>query len=132
MFFASHFKKGLISSITVMIVSAVGLLIGTTALLSALSETQLEFRHALSRQTFFGAEACLEQALMNRHQDQNYIGGSFGFQTVSCTVTVTNPASNQSQIQVVATHPQGYTRNLETTVEWGSEPRLIFWAETVQ
>ncbi len=125
-------KKALISVITIMIVSAVGLSVGTTALLSTLGETQLESRHAFSRQTFFAAEACLEEALMNRHQDQNYAGGSFAFGNVSCGIMVTASAQNQSLIQVLATHPQGFTRHLEATVDWGSEPRLILWTELAQ
>lgn len=92
-------KKGFVSLLSVMIISAIGLSIATALLFlgTTTSQNSLLLQQSAEAKSF--ANACGEEALQQIYTDNAYSGsGSLTFAEGSCNYAVTNPGSQSPSI----------------------------------
>lgn len=91
-------SQGIVMVVAVLIVSAIGAAIGAALLLMGLSESQTGFIHQQSYQSKDLADACIEDALQQIHDNVSFTGMrtlTFGQGTCSSTVVT---AGGQARI----------------------------------
>ena len=119
--------SGIAALVIVIMVSAVALLLATTATLTGLEETQARLYQTQSKQVLAAAEGCLEEALFTLNGNHEYTGGTLILQGVSCTISVTGLGTAR-QIDLLA-ESGVYTRHLQAQVDWGTNFELTDWKE---
>jgi len=107
-------QKGTIALISLLIITAVALAIGLSLNLLGLDEMRMGFRESKSSEAFYGAESCLEEALMRLKRDANYSGGTLQIGNGSCNIVITVNGS-QRTITVSGTVNQ-LIRKIQTVV----------------
>lgn len=82
-------NQGMVMLVSVLIVSALGSVIGVALLLSGLGESQTAFTHQRSTQGRGLADACMEDALQHIHDNVSFTGvRTLTFGQGSCSSTV--------------------------------------------
>lgn len=80
-------QKGFIAITTVLIVSALTLMIGISISLGSISEIKMGLQRSLSSQSYYLANLCAEQTLMKLKEDSNYSGDEIiNVSNGSCTI----------------------------------------------
>lgn len=112
-------KDGIITMITVIIISAVALFVGLTVALTGIDEAQIGGIQVSAYEVFTGADGCMDEALYDLNSDRTgYTGEVLVLGDVNCTIAVTGSGSTRT-INVTATMDAGrYTREIEADVSW--------------
>lgn len=108
--------KGFSTLIVVIVISAVALMVALTATLRSLDEVKTGLVYELSKNTFAGAEACLEEALLKLRKNNNYIGESLLLSDITCTISIQSDQGNRT-LQVTAVKNNDYVRKLRAFVQ---------------
>ena len=109
-------KKGYIALVTVLAITAMLLIflgsvqyIGTDGLKSS-------FSNRIGEETHWLAESCLEDTLVQIHDDSNYSGGSLSLLDGFCTVSVLDTGGGTRNISIEANTNEQFYVNLEVVI----------------
>lgn len=95
-------RGGFIALITVIIVSAITLIVAATTIFLGTSESLLGFSADQSHETFQIGESCMEEALFRLKQEQVYAGETIFLGNGSCVITITGTGGKNSTRVIVA------------------------------
>jgi hypothetical protein len=84
----NHMQKGYMTLITVLIISAAVLIIGTTVSLLAVGQAQQGLSVTRGEQTLAFVEGCMEDALLKTKNSPTYAGGTITRPEGTCSITV--------------------------------------------
>lgn len=123
-------KKGISVLISIIIISAVALIIATTAALTAIDQTQSGLHLTKSLETSAAAQSCLQQALFNLKTNPNYTGEKFNIADINCEIIIKTPVKfNGKTIQIQANDTDIYYKNLQVEIELQPKIKILFWQE---
>lgn len=116
---------------TLLILSAVVLLIGGTLALLAVFQAQQSLAQVKGEMTHSFAEGCMVDALLSSFKNDDYAGGTKTFPEGTCTTTVSKTGNNWVLVSA-GTIPSGYTRRISVSIlrENGSSMTILSWKET--
>lgn len=101
---AKNQQSGYIILMSILIVSAVGLVIATTYILLGISVSNSSFSFEQSMHARILADSCVEEALQELRENEDYTGSDGLTQGQgSCTYTVTNEGGDLRKIEAVGT-----------------------------
>ncbi len=122
-------KSGFIALISVIIISAVLLIVATTLSFSGFFGRFSVLEHEFKKKSFSLAEACAEQARLKLFIDNEYSGNeTVNVGTDSCQIfPSSNPTGNPRNFDIRAIYRDSYT-NLKISVE-SSDGSIVSWAE---
>lgn len=106
-------QKGSIALISTVIVSAILII-----LVLGISETQISTSYqylnsASSKDLYYSAESCLEEAIFKTEENPSYAGETLDLGTESCTITTSGTSPKTISITVTS---DNYTQNFEAQV----------------
>ncbi len=121
-------EKGYIALISIIIITAVILVIGISINLSGVNEIQMSISENQSQESFSVAEAGISEAMIRLKRDSEYLGGDLNIGNGSCNIEVISGGSNQT---ITATSiVNDLIRKIETVVELnGNNLTIISWKE---
>jgi hypothetical protein len=125
-------KRGSIALISLLIISAFTLLIVLAASEASVLTYERYLNESSGETTYYGAESCLEEAIIRLESDVNFAGGTLTIDDdTTCTTTVTGTTDKTISISVDFLD---YTQNYEAVVRFvqnGSiyNSELISWQE---
>jgi len=91
-------QKGFIALITVLIISAILLMISISSNLFGISESDMGLQKSQASQAFYLANLCSEDALMKLKNDINYLGNeNLIFDNGSCSILPIESGSGESR-----------------------------------
>lgn len=122
----SH-NNGYIAFTTLLIISAVALTIALTISSVAISQNQMTQSLRNSNDTFYLADACMEDALERIKDSPTYSGGTFTLLDGSCTISTVS-VGNDWTINVVATDST-HTKTIEVEATRASGVTINTWEE---
>lgn len=109
-------NKGFIALITIIIVLALVLLVGISASLLSISESDMGLEKSQSAETFYLATACAEQALMKLRENPSYSGNEpLNFDSGNCYIFPLEIVGSQGRI--VKTSGNAYNQISKIKVE---------------
>lgn len=124
-------KQGFIAFTSLLIISAVALLVATSAALLGVGAAKSSLDHKKGQETLFVAQSCLESALLQLRNTATYTGGSLNVGDGSCTITVSGAGTNRTiNIQATIPGPPLFVRKLQAAVKrTGNSLNLLTWQE---
>lgn len=122
--------SGLSLLIVVLIISAIAILLATTAGLIGIDALQTGVRQDTTLEIFAGTDSCMEVALKNLHDNHGYIGETITLgDTTVCTITITGSGTTRT-VKAHASHSSSaYTREIQANVDWGVRYQVTSWQE---
>lgn len=121
-------EKGYIALMTVLIISAVSLALGTTVALLSIGETQSSFALYQGEKTLNLVEGCMEDALLRVQKSSSYSGGTITQPEGTCAITV-NKSGNDWTVQATNTTSTQYKRTIEIQFTRTGTITLTSWKE---
>ncbi|MEK7146289.1 MAG: hypothetical protein AAB802_03840 [Patescibacteria group bacterium] len=119
-----------VALITVIVIGAIGLLVGLFMITSAIDIVQTGHQEGKSIETFAGADGCMEHALDTLNLNSSYVGESITVGNVSCDITVTGSGTTRT-VLASATLDSIYTTVIQVEVTISPKPMEITdWTET--
>jgi hypothetical protein len=110
-------QKGYIALISVIIISALVILIASSANLLSISESDMGLQENQAWEAFYLATACAEDSLMKLKDDLNYEGNeTLTFDNGSCTVEPLKGAGKKNRIIRVSGTAFNQTRKIEIEI----------------
>ncbi len=107
-------QKGSIALISILLVSAITLLIVVSMSEINISTSQQHLNSTSSKSNYYLSEACFEESLIRLENDAGFTGTSISFDTNSnCTITISGGATKTVDI---TTNFFDYTQNYQGTV----------------
>lgn len=129
LFLYPTFQPGFVAISTVLVVSAVVLVVGTSVTLLAIGEAQASLAVSKSEANLQLTEGCMEDALLLARARQSYTGSTINRPEGSCTVSV---AKNGSQWTLTAVpNTLAYKRTIQVVVNNTSSLSVISWQECI-
>lgn len=108
-------RSGAVALISVLVISAVIVVIGVGINLRSIGSLQSAFKSRRSTEAFYVADTCIEEALIRLRRNAAYSGGSLAVGDGTCTITI---AVNGNERTVTATATvDTFTRVLEAVVD---------------
>lgn len=104
-------KSGYIALVSVLIISAVIVVIAISVALLSISEGQLSLAEVKSQTSLDFVDACAEDVLLRINNDETYSGGTLSLPQGDCTVVV-NSAGTDFTVTVEGTL-DGYRKKVE-------------------
>lgn len=97
--------QGAMALVAIIVIMAVGLVIGLGVILNSLTQIDMNLDEAKSLETFALAEACVDESLIRLKRDINYTGGSLNLEGGSCIINIINISNQENywEIRVTAT-----------------------------
>ena len=126
-------EKGYIALTSVIIISAIALLLAISASLFGVSETDMAVQQKHSSQAFYLANLCAEHALMELKNELGYFGDeTLGFEDGSCTVLPLEGNGNYDRIIKTTSSIYGQTRKIKIEINRvNPEIEISSWQEVV-
>ena len=118
-------KNGFIALVSVLIISAIAIIIGVSISLLGMSELQMGFSENQSFKAFNYADACTEEALERLRINWANYSGSLSFDEGSCTIN-TVVSGGSATINLVGT-VDNFTRKIQISVD--SSLNVTAWEE---
>jgi uncharacterized protein (UPF0333 family) len=120
-------SQGFTAITSVLIISAVVLVVSISVSLLAIGEGQSGYSTYRGEDAYFLAEGCMEDALLKSKQNASYTGGTLTRPEGSCTVSIAKVGS----VWTITTSSSGtYTKNIQAVVQRnGSNLTLSSWKE---
>jgi len=122
-------KSGISLLIVVFVISAIALLLATTAGIIGIDELQTGMRQNATLETFAGADGCMETAIKKLRNDMSYTGEALTIGNVACTITVTGSGTSRVIKARAAYTSTNYVRELQANVDWSSQYQITSWQE---
>ena len=120
--------KGYIAFTTLLIISAIVLLVGVTLTLLAVFQVQQSLSQELGSATFGLAEGCVEDALLASFSNDAYAGGTYNYPEGDCTVAVAKAGDNWV-FTVDATTAALYQKHLRVSILRGGNIQILSWKQ---
>ncbi|HSW87945.1 MAG TPA: hypothetical protein VLG12_02160 [Candidatus Saccharimonadales bacterium] len=120
-------QKGYIAILTVLIISAVVLIIATTVSLLAIGEAQSAFALFKGEDTITFVEGCMEDALLKARNNNSYTSGSITRPEGTCTITISKAGTTWT-VMATTTNTQ-YARTVQAVITRGSQMAITSWKE---
>lgn len=116
---------------TMIVIGAMALLITVFVLFTGIDLLQQGLNDVGSNETFTGADACAEEALVALRADTEYAGGDITVGDVTCTVTIASDGDGRT-VTIDASQGLAYAHDLELIVNIGTNPiSVTSWEEAV-
>lgn len=125
--FKNH--SGLSLLIVVLIISAIAVLLATTAGLIGIDALQTGVRQDTTLKTFAGADGCMEIALKNLHNNHSYIGETVTLGDTICTITITGSGTARTIKAHASYSASTYVREIQANVDFGTKFQVTLWQE---
>lgn len=127
-------EKGYIALILVFIISAVVILIATSASLASISESNMGLQENHSWEAFYLAMACTENALMSLKDDLNYEGDeTLTFDNGTCTIEPLEGTGNQDRTIKVSGTSSGQMRKIKIEIDTvNPDMEIRSWQQVVE
>ncbi len=110
-------QKGYIALISVLIVTALVLLIASSANLASISESDMGLKEQQTWEAYYLATACAEEALMNLRKDLNYSGNeTLTFIDGECTILNIGGTGNQDRTIKASGSAFGLVRKIKIEI----------------
>lgn len=114
-------KEGFIALITVLIVSAITIIVAATTIFLGLSESLLGFSADRSHEAFQLAESCAEEAYFRLKKDFSFSSETLIFDSGSCSISITGSGGQNSTRVIVAsstisTSIASFTRRVNSNI----------------
>lgn len=125
-------KEGYIALISVLIISAIVVLIATSASLVSISESDMGLEENQAWESFYLATACAEEALQKIQDSSSFSGsGNLSLGQGSCTYTVTKLTS-QNRVITASGTVRNITRKVKITLDKiNPNINITFWQQVV-
>lgn len=121
--------SGMTLLIVVLIISAVAILLATTAGLTGIDALQVGIRQDATLEAFAGADGCMEVALKKLHDDNGYIGETVTLSGTTCVITVTGSGSTRTVKARASYSSAAYIREIQANVDWTTKFQIMSWQE---
>lgn len=115
-------NPGIITVTAMMVVGFIAVGIVVFVLISNIDILQQGLYDTEYQETFVGADACVEEALLRLNSNNAFTGDTYAIGSISCIATVTNPGGNVRVIRAEATQGSTYISTFEVTVDVGTAP----------
>ena len=113
----NKFQKGYIALISILIISAIVVLIASSASLFSVSESDMDFQQTQSEKSFYLADFCAEYALMKLESVLNYSGNeSVKIGEDSCIVYPIDGSGNTNRVVKTKSNFKNQVRKIEIKV----------------
>ena len=124
-------QRGAAMIATMVVVAAITLAVALSLSLGSLGGLVTVFGEEQSAASFFGAEACLEEAAVRLRWDSSYSGGTVGIGQATCVIGVSGSGSNRTvnATSTVATFIRKIRADLSIS---GGSASLNSWQEVVE
>jgi len=110
-------NNGYIALVTVLIITAVTLMIAISVNLESMGETKISLAKNQSSKAFYLATACAEDALMKLKDNLNYGGDEIlTFTQGTCTILPVEGVGNQNRLIKVIGNVSNYTRRIRIEI----------------
>lgn len=125
--------NGYIALISVLIISALAILIASSANLISISESKMGLQENQSWESFYLAKACAEKALIELKNDLNYTGNeTLPFDTENCTILLVEGTGNENRVIKVTATAFKQTRKIKIEINRvNPETEIKFWSEII-
>lgn len=121
--------SGLSLLIAVLVISAIAVLLATTAGLTGIDALQTGVRQDTTLEAFAGADGCMEVALKKLHDNHSYIGEIVTLGDTTCIITITGSDTTRTVKAHVSYSSSIYTREIQANVDWGTKYQVTSWQE---
>jgi type II secretory pathway component PulK len=122
-------NQGYIALVTVLIILAVGIIIGVTVSLNAVNEMQMGLSSNQSEQAFYVADACADEAILRLKRDASLTTiNNLSIGNGSCIIQIENLGGNNRRVKVTG-QVEDYYRLIEIEVTVGSSWEVTSWKE---
>lgn len=121
-------RKGYVALSSLLVISAVVLMVVISASLLSLSEGQMGDSVRKGEEAFFFVEGCLEEALLRARDSSVYEGGVLNLPDGQCTIDIIKDDGNWTV--TASGSKDGYQRSVEAQIRRGCDQiELISWQE---
>jgi len=120
-------QSGYIALVTVLVVSAVVILISTTVAFLAIGEAQQSLALTKGEGNLLFTEGCMEDALIKARASSAYTGGTITEPEGTCTVTVSKAGTTWTLTAVPNT--TDFSRTIQVVVVRSSSLVITSWKE---
>src|SRR3989338_5846207 len=108
-------QQGISALIIIILVSAITLMIATTATLTGIDLLKTGLDQSKSLEVFTKAEACMEKTLLKLKTNPASKSENLSIASVLCKINIIG-AGNGRSIDITATDKEGYTQKLSTQI----------------
>ncbi|NIT04372.1 hypothetical protein GTO10_05690 [Candidatus Saccharibacteria bacterium] len=120
-------SRGYIAFTTVLILSAVILVVGVSLTLLSIFQAQQSLAREKGTQALSLVEGCAQDALLFAYYDADYAGGTKSFPEGSCTTSVSKVGNNWVITSTVTLG--GYTKRVRVNILREGEVQILSWKE---
>jgi len=110
-----NLRKSYIAFTTLLILSAVFLLVGVTMTIISIFQAQQSLSQEIGSRAYGLAEGCAADALLDSFYDDNYAGGTRTYPEGSCTVSVSKVGDNWV-LDVESVLAAGYRKRVRVNI----------------
>jgi hypothetical protein len=122
-------QKGMAALLTVVVISAVAIIIALSATLLGIGESEMGYTADRATEAFSVADGCMEEALNRLRKDDAYAGGSLNLGSGSCIISISGLGSTRT-ITVIGTVEE-YNKKISSDITFlsGRRIRVDSWQE---
>lgn len=106
-------QKGSIALISILIISAILLILVTGMSESNISASYQYFNKHSDQTSYYAAEACLEETIIRIEEDPNFTGTTFNFDEITCISTISGDSTKDISINI---NYLNYTQDFQAQV----------------
>lgn len=117
--------------VVVLVVSAMALLLATTAGLIGIDSLQIGLRQNAALKAFSGADGCMEVAVKKLRDDRGYTGETFALDDTTCMITLTGSDTARTVNARASTPSPAYIKEIQANVDWASDYQITSWQELI-
>ncbi len=121
--------SGISLLVVVLVLSAMALLLATTAGIIGVDSLQTDMRRNAAFKIFSGADGCMEVAIKKLRDDRNYVGETLPLGDTSCVVTVTGSDTARTVKARASTVSSTTVREIQASVDWATNYQITSWQE---
>ncbi len=123
--------KGYIALISILIISALVVLLSTTASIFGIAESDLGLQERQSWESFYLSSACVEEALMRLKEDLEYSGGDIlTLSNGTCEILPLIGTGNEDRIIKVVAEVNNQVRKFKVEINRvNPETNINSWSE---
>jgi len=124
-------RNGYIALISILIISALSVLIATSATLISIGEADMSLQENQAWESFYLATACAEEGLMKLKNNLNYEGNeTLTFDNGSCTILVPEGSGNKDRAIKVTSTVKNLIRKIKIEINRvNPDMKINSWSE---
>ncbi len=117
-------NSGIALLIIVLIISAISILLATTAGFTGIDAIQTGLRQDTNLEVFVETDGCMEVALKKIHDNYSYVGETLNLNLNGTICTITITGSGTARTVTART-----SREIQANVDWSVKYKIISWQE---